>query len=154
MGCDIHAHLEVKLISKNFRDQVRAAITDELRWHYYSPVKIERNYEIFAKMAGVRNNGDIEPIAMPRGIPDDISLITRMNYEQLGSDGHSYSWLDVDELIELKEFYKSTLSIGPLSQCPFLGVWVFRNEIDDYKKYPDEFPPEVADIRLVFWFDN
>ena len=49
MGCDIHAHLEIKIDGK---------------WLYYSPVNINRNYNVFAKTAGVRNyTGKIIPIS-------------------------------------------------------------------------------------------
>ena len=39
MGCDIHAHFEIKVDGE---------------WLHYSQANINRNYRLFEKMAGVR----------------------------------------------------------------------------------------------------
>lgn len=47
----------------------------------------QRNYEVFAKLAGVRGPGPD-----PRGIPDDASDLTKLALDSWGRDGHSHSW--------------------------------------------------------------
>ena len=61
MGCDIHANFEIKVNNK---------------WLYYSNPDIDRNYDLFARMANVRNNRGIKPIDDPRGLPEDITETT------------------------------------------------------------------------------
>jgi hypothetical protein len=76
----------------------------------------ERNYELFAILAGVRNRFDIEPISLPRGLPDDLSDEARAldNYD--GDDGdvylgdHSQSWLTVKEILDYDSEQAVTIS--------------------------------------------
>jgi hypothetical protein len=64
MGCDIHAHVELKLADG--------------RWHHWNAPHINRNYLLFTKLAGVRDYGEgIQPFAQPRGLPKDITLPTQ-----------------------------------------------------------------------------
>lgn len=130
MGCDIHAHVEVKVSGK---------------WEHYSAPVVDRNYRLFARMAGVRSNGDEEPVAEPRGIPDDISLITRMDYEHWGRDAHTPSWLKASEVAECGEYGERW--------WPIWG-YIFQTNFAGWHKYPADRPKGVEDVRLVFWFDN
>jgi len=84
MGCDIHAHLEIKVVNKE---------TKKPEWVYYSPVEISRDYHLFALMADVRNNRDepVEPIVKPKGFPKDASFLTRLHKKHWGIDGHTHS---------------------------------------------------------------
>lgn len=64
MGCDIHAHFEIKINS---------------RWEHYSSLNIERNYELFGYIAGVR--GDNKPVVEPKGLPNSLlSVITVIDF--------------------------------------------------------------------------
>jgi len=142
MGCDIHLHVEVKHVDKG--------------WLHYAHPKIERWYELFAKMAGVRNyDNDVEPLYPPRGLPNDISEVTRLCYEWEVDDAHSMSWLGRKEIAILNEF----ISKHPLNskrswedfdtRCGYL----FGNSLAF--KDTDEYKPEwLKDCRVVFWFDN
>ncbi|KKK61066.1 hypothetical protein LCGC14_3018060, partial [marine sediment metagenome] len=90
MGCDIHAHIEIKVGGE---------------WHHYSQPMVDRDYRLFTRMAGVRKS-DVEPISAPRGLPQDITFTTRFDAEQhWGEDGHSHSWLSCKELAALVEWY-------------------------------------------------
>lgn len=112
MGCDIHGWLEVK---------------DNGKWVAISELEDrERDYGRFAKLAGVRGEGEREPL----GIPPDISDTARFHINKWGIDGHSHSYLKTDEVVEIFEesFYK---------------VFGF-----------DEECVEGYETRLVFWFDN
>jgi len=87
MGCDIHLHIEVLIDGK---------------WEHYSAPCIWRDYPLFTKMAGVRDyDGSIAPISLPKGMPDNASLITVLEYKRIDSDGHSHSWLSLKEIGEL-----------------------------------------------------
>lgn len=139
MGCDIHAHTEVKINGK---------------WEHVSDLHIRRSYDLFSRMANVRNDGEIVPISEPRGLPSDVSYLTKFARDYCGSDGHSDSWLSGAELESLEDWY----SKQPYGKTT--GFWLhdtfgylFGNGWDVHK-YPDDYPPGVEDSRIVFWFDN
>lgn len=148
MGCDIHPHLEIKLSGK---------------WEYFSPLDMWRSYTTFAKMANVRNwKEGPTPISLPRGLPNDISFMTKFHSDHYGTDGHSHSWLGLNEMIELLKFFDdeelkkpwgSHVEDDTLKWADF-GVWLFGNSINGFKKYPEDYPKELKDVRMIFWFDN
>ena len=146
MGCDIHAHLEVKISGT---------------WHHASMPRIKRHYILFAKMANVRNcdknnSNYIEPIDEPRGLPDDATFLTKFASEYMGKDGHSHSYLTSDELGELIKWYDIKCSV-PDKFISFeyesLG-YLFGNGWTGFKQYPNDFPKQLEDTRIIFWFDN
>ena len=56
----------------------------------------DRNYTLFAILANVRNDGEIDdPIAPDRGLPEDISKEARAKM----SNEHSETWVGLDELM-------------------------------------------------------
>lgn len=120
MGCDIYLHVEVKIGDK---------------WEHYSSCDVCRSYNLFAKMANVRNREGIIPIDEPRGLPSDISKETSTHYESWGTDAHSASFLTAQEVVELEGWVKE-------------------------QGYPNEFfrnlfeSNRTSDFRFVFWFDN
>jgi hypothetical protein len=126
MGCDIHAHVELKINDK---------------WEHYSEPLIGRNYRLFSKLAGVRSvpEDDSAPIAKDRGIPQDISFITKMDLERWGGDAHSHSWITGKEADDIEEWVREKLKEG-FSQPPF--GYVFGNGLGR------------DDVRVVFWFDE
>ena len=80
MGCDIHLHQEVKINGI---------------WYHYRHRSVDRSYKLFTLMAGVRNSGELEPVSPPKGLPEDITFLTRYDWEvNEDQDGHSLSWLD------------------------------------------------------------
>lgn len=133
MGCDIHLHAEIKL--KN-------------EWHHYATPSVPRSYRLFGKMAGVRNN-EIDPISPPRGLPADISDVTRYDYDSWKEDAHSASWLGSSEIADLSDWLRSI--DDDESDC--FG-YLFGNTYGSFSRYPDERPDGLEDIRFVFWFDN
>ncbi|NOY60290.1 MAG: hypothetical protein GXO75_15375 [Calditrichaeota bacterium] len=140
MRCDIHAFFEIKLNGK---------------WHTYSQPRLERNYQLFAKMANVRNDYDIEPISEPRGLPEDISEVVKFEAKDWRTDGHSYSWLNADEIAEVIEFHKSLFPREKFWE-PEYYQWGFLcgNGWGHFNEYRNDYPEEIEDIHLVFWFDN
>lgn len=135
MGCDIHVHFEIKLNDK---------------WEHYSQPKICRNYELFGKIAGVRNS-DIIPIHPPRGLPDDCSIITKFCADIIGTDGHTHGWLNAIEITKILSFHQHITKNNMLNfeQWGYLfgGGW------DDFLKLREDYPKNIEDIRMVFWFD-
>jgi hypothetical protein len=137
MGCDIHAHIELKVNG---------------RWEHYSCPLLRRWYTLFARIADVRNSeGTIEPIAQPRGLPTDLNIVTKLEAERWGSDAHSHTWLSKDELNDLIKWAEDELGNKG---------WAFQHEQmgylngSNFLQYPESHPKEFEDVRFVCWFDN
>jgi hypothetical protein len=73
-----------------------------------NPFYLGRNYDLFAILADVRNGrgfagcptgGGFNPIAEPKGIPEDASGPYAWEAECSEGDGHSHSWFTVKELL-------------------------------------------------------
>jgi len=125
MGCNIHGYVEV---NRNGR-----------RWEpWLIEPYLDRDYRVFAKLANVRNYGEIEPIAEPRGFPENISNEMQELYESLEGDAHSMSWVTAQELL--------------------FGLATIEMEIEwhvfvDLVKVLIRFF-RIENVRFVFFFDN
>lgn len=86
MGCDIHGYVEIKQDGK---------------WHIQEPIYGMRNYAIFAKLFGVRNHFDYEPLAQDRGLPEDTAEDIKFWAGDYGLDGHSHSYITAKELEQI-----------------------------------------------------
>lgn len=117
MGCDIHCFVEKRgpktgkwkkiggFVSDYYRADNDYFSTDEFK--KTSRILMCRNYDEFAVLADVRNGygfagcdtGDaIKPIAMPKGLPEDVSSAIKKESDRWGCDGHSHSWLTAKEI--------------------------------------------------------
>jgi hypothetical protein len=108
MSTDIECHFEIKI---------------EGRWeHYLNPDYIGNSYALFYKMSGdfLRGGFDrdsIEPVVcVARGLPGDISGVTRLNSYIYA--GHSHSWLNASETVEVINFHKSIVSPAEVRILP------------------------------------
>lgn len=138
MGCDIHGHFEVKIGGK---------------WEHYSTTNIWRDYSLFEKMAGVR--GDInKAISPPKGLPDDISIITKLDADRWGIDGHHHSWLSSSEFKVLYNSHKTRVSTDNWWDIVEQYGFLFGQDFESFSPGAESFPKEIEDFRLVFWFDN
>lgn len=143
MGCDIHVHLERR------DDQGRYV---EIPQHPYDYPLGTRIYTRFAFLAGVRNWANIVPLSSPRGLPYDVSATVRQQSDDWDIDGHSHSWLTVNELLTFD--YDQPLYFGEHGRDRRCTESTYRELLDDH------FLQELRDIqalgatRLVFWFDN
>lgn len=126
MGCDIHAHIEYR-----WRD-------DDTAWWYFAEVKIDRNYEIFAHMAGVRNQEDIEVLVPARGMPNTAAIATAACWREWEGDAHTPSWL----------FYNELLVCVP----PDVRDLTISAALAAMRAFADRYGGD--NVRLVFWFDN
>lgn len=142
MGCDIHLHIELKI---------------DGRWHHYGAPDVARNYELFGKLAGVRNT-EVTPISPPKGLPGDLTLITQLSYAVWKPDAHSMSWLGTDEIMQLEDwcYRKQAESWSDWAlELSVIHTYLGGSTFTGWKKYPaDGNPFNVEDVRFVFWFDN
>jgi hypothetical protein len=152
MGCDIHAHVEIRYNGQ---------------WEHYATPSISRWYELFGIMAGVRY--ETKPIVEPKGVPADMSTVTRLDWERWGVDAHTASWFNEDEIDQLSAWLaqrKNEADPNEDTAASFLrydlehGIlnktYMFGNSLTAFKHYDDtEYLPKGCDaVRLIFWFDN
>jgi len=141
MGCDIHLHTEIKV------DGV---------WYHYNTANMRRDYELFGFLAGVRYGPENDTsLAADRGLPADVSFVTKLISDDWGCDAHSHSFLDAAEIVILEQWIKENRTspdkyAWPEQQWGYL----FGNSWGDFTKYPNERPKNIEDVRFVFWFDN
>lgn len=150
MGYDIHAHVEIRYQGK---------------WEHYSVPHIDRWYELFEIMSSVRR--DVTPIVEPKGVPDDMSVITRLDWERGEGDACTASWFNEDEIAKLEDWLKAQKEIADakeeyawnqydLESGVLGGTYMFGNGLVSFQKYPDTYhiPKGFDAVRLIFWFDN
>jgi len=93
MGCDMRAMME--------RRNKDATWLGE--WFSAGELYVERDYELFAVLAGVRDDFPAPPISRPRGIPKDCSSAYRGFVRQVSRElpgaVHSHSWVTLAELL-------------------------------------------------------
>ena len=142
MGCDIHAHYEIKVKG---------------RWVYYTQANITRNYIFFAKLANVRNYFEIYYIDEPRGLPEDITELVKIHSDYMVADAHSHSCISSKEYAQVMEFVDNfdygndtKRSVYNWDSEPFL----FGNGFESFHKYREDYPEFLEDFRFIFWFDN
>lgn len=141
MGCDIHMHTEVKVNGK---------------WLHYGAPNVPRTYLLFALMADVRNVFGVAPISRPKGLPEDVSEITRMSAEKWDGDGHSHSWLSAEEIALLDARWTEEFTARQPGEWRDLEHHYFGylegtlwSGFTEYRR-----PRGIEDVRFVFWFDN
>lgn len=167
MGCDCHFFTERKTSSNNYKgpkdlsedrntkiEEIIEGRPVEERWvsadewvfqdgYWAVPYSQEfyngRNYYLFSILADVRNDGSVEPIDYPRGIPEDCSSGYAYITRQWDGDGHSHSYFTLKELLEVD--WNSY-------QTEYLSE--FMETIEKMKSIDSD--PEK--VRCVFFFDN
>lgn len=110
MGCDIHLYVEYR---KTIKDKPKWYSGDYLMLNpYYDvyddeesvytivPLYDDRNYDLFAILADVRNYCDNKYISLPKGLPKDVTKETAKESFYWGDDGHSHSYFTLRELLE------------------------------------------------------
>ena len=112
---------------------------------YYDrmPAMKMRNYDFFAKLAGVRGDGP-----EPKGAPDDASELARMMIDQDGPDGHSHSWDTLKDFI-----FKWLVSAGDESAATAVAGALEGDE-KILAHVAGVWPEDMNLYRVVYWFDN
>lgn len=178
MGCDIHIFVERKegnkwvvvkginpliefyqnLMQKPLYSRNKQYYLEQLKYvRTYKPkvyenwIYSDRNYQLFAILANVRNNFNIIPIDYPRGLPKDISNVVFEEYKSYGISTHSASYFTLRELLEFDwdgNYYKEDEQV--LSYRDIAGE--FLENIEKYIK--DSNITDLDSVRIVFWFDS
>lgn len=129
MGCDIHAHAEIK-------------IND--RWEHICEVDIGRQYDLFGRLVDGHMRAscsDIKGIAPARGLPIDCNPFTKKKLDNI--DFHTHSWLLGTELKKLKKYEDH--KTYPI-YLDFLEAYKFG--------LPYEENIFTKNVRIVFAFDS
>lgn len=147
MGCDIHVYVEV-------REGLSWSMTMDEHATYHT-----RSYSTFSWLANVRNNrpgddGYIQPISEPRGLPKDISPEVARAMDEGGGDLHSHSYFTAAELFAVPSIPERvahfmlwlTSIVGERDEK---GKDAFRTPFRTMLHYYN-----LDHIRLVFAFDN
>ena len=119
MGCDIHMNYEVLKDGKweyhDFEESFRIGTYSDgsVKFDYDKmwkhPLYVDRGYNLFSILANVRNgygfagcstSSGFNFISQPRGLPKDVSDEVRTKSDDWGCDGHSHSFLAVQEVLE------------------------------------------------------
>lgn len=124
MGCDIHAYVEAKT---------------EYGWDLISRLHINRSYGFFGILAGVRQPA--LKMFEPRGVPDDLSLFTKLEHRDWQGDAHNESWLTAEEF---RTAIQRRIDIAPNLTPDLIAC----------KGTLDALVNANIDSRVVFWFDN
>lgn len=158
MGCDIHILLERKIITKfdsGMKDKWVSVSTIGI-FDFSSPEQPTsypeialRNYEFFAKLAGVRGDG---PKA--KGLPEDASEYARYLKYSWGVDGHSWSYDSLEHfLLTYMLCNRKTSTKVKMTAQAIEGVSKARIALQ-YFKYLSVDPEDLHEYRVVYWFDN
>jgi len=124
MGSDIHAFIEIK---------------DSGVWLPAISEEIDRDYTVFALMAGVRNGEELTPISPPKGWPMDVTYPAQSESAYWGVDCFAHSWLSLNELRTLRMRLRA--------------MGEHNRDIETIVAWAEIFA-ECDDVRLVFFFTN
>lgn len=137
MGQTIHAHVEVKVDGK---------------WEHFNAPLVERNYTLFSLLGSEALDCVQKSAAVIDGIPDDISVLTRMCFaqDQFMYKPYHLGWVSSHGLRLLQEEYReATPDVSVLEndfEHSIFRCYVGGNAISMHDGFDDS--------RLVFWFDN
>lgn len=149
MGCDIHMVAQVKRDGK---------------WQTVDGLSTDRNYDLFAILAGVRSGYGVRgiptgdgflPIDWPRGLPTDLEGTSEDHC--LGD--HSFSWLSLRELQEC-DLTRTTRKYRWSKSMKRMEVLAPQTYRDCVKHVWDELLSRLVsignpdEVRIVFGFDS
>ena len=161
MGCDIHIVAQRRVNGAwQCVDGAFAEGPSPFDW---------RQYGMFGWLAGVRNYSGVEPISLPRGVPDDVGQLEgwpRIEDEGLYLGDHSYSWFSVEELlaVDYDQVVEDRRVSRQVAHNLFSGAETCEPGEGEYMKLRTFLGPQfMADLdmlralgaeRIVFGFDN
>jgi hypothetical protein len=142
MGCNLHGYLEVMEYPE----------TEKYKWFSVHNLPFTRSYWFYAALAGVRNYIEINPISKPKGMPEDASIMSQIECEEDGGDGHSHSWLTATELLNYEWNQKiKTSDSDETILCDSLHTH-FKALLTEVAYLATQYGSDR--VRMVFWFDN
>ena len=105
MGCDIHLFVEKRTEAGYVGVPAPGNWNNDRLEFSAEPSRFkggdwfwDRNYALFAWLAGVRNSENNTPLSDPRGLPLDAAPETRASSDEYGIDGHSHTFFTLSEL--------------------------------------------------------
>jgi len=164
MGCDMHCIIERKNktgeweVIKGYDRHLlfmRGRKNDRDLGYYEENKKLiadwiydGRNYELFATLANVRNDGNIRPMFPDRGVPEDASKETAEEVGDIGFDGHSHTYFTLHEFSDvLFDGYDMYMSVTPLKN--FINTVIVK-----IKKLANNAYDGDDGVRLIIFFDS
>lgn len=183
MGCDIHMFCEELITVDNTQlwfnrdhwmknpDYLDKKEDDNLT-KKYECVELHgfRDYRMFAALCGVRGRNRNQPmISMPRGLPEDACKEALEESELWDSDGHSHSYVtlqEVKDFIEQNSLAFKNGYMGNTYKDRIYRDWEQKNHpnplLSLFKAMEKRFNPyknkrmhsRYDEFRIVFWFDN
>ena len=142
VGLHNYPHLSIVAFGGNLPEQVLKRAWAKIR---------NRNYELFGRLAGVRQDGPD-----PLGVPEDVSQLARVEISGWGDDGHSHSYLSLREFT--KRYVACSDHIGKAAADRLRGDSKIKDaEIicaGGYDAHEYEDVDTSNDVRIVFWFVN
>lgn len=155
MGCDIHVVLEEKYEGEWVGVHACPYIlhvknTNDSGENYVGWQATCRNYDFFAKLAGVRGKGP-EPL----GLPEDASALARMKADAWGADGHSHSYCSVREFVQKEmQTWDSEFITAAIRKKFLTGNDGIRRRALELLGVDTNTDEDLDRFRVVFWFDN
>lgn len=144
MGCDIHAALEGRPSGET------------TWWPLAIDVYIMRNYPLFGALAGVRST-TIEPVAAPRGLPQDTTEQAQRFYGESTADAHSVSWVSYSELMQAveraRDAWRRYYEAKQRTMTSEVDQWM-NTSIQAILDYLAIYEANGFETRMVFFFDN
>lgn len=146
MGCDIHLYVEKRVDGKwvaadkwgpdKYDESGGRKVVD-----YDDRFYTGRSYGLFSILANVRNGAGFKPIAMPRGLPKDVTPEVAAESESWDSDGHSHSWHTVADLLAY-DWTQVTTCTGVIDAYQYARWAKFGGK--DRNEFPDSFSGMVG----------
>ena len=139
MGCDINALIQIRDLATDGCADYQQAESRE--WLIFDWPWLERNYECFAAIAGVRAGmSAVEPLYQPRGLPWDAYEKPQGSLSNWSSELHSHSYLTLSELKAAFEHAGILMTNLPIRWRAIIAAM--------------EVLAKELEVRIVFAFDN
>ena len=181
MGCDIHMYCEAKKTLNGKPQWVNAdhwrlnkyfGVFDDDEGEEYEVVSLysSRNYELFNALAGVRGGKGNPICSEPKGLPNDVTKQVAAASDRWNGDGHSHSYLTLQELIDFSAKTGTTIKRSgmisleqakeldengakPNSWCAFTTnqTFVCRDWEDESMALSDLVSAVAERMKKTFW---
>jgi hypothetical protein len=154
MGCDIHFYVERRDGDKWVSCDEWVNEYDYWEVPYEKQFYTQRNYDLFAILADVRNGRGFGgestgegfiPLAAPRGLPHDLSMEVKRHTDKCLE--HTPSWCTVAELLEY-DWTRETLKRGILDLSEYLR---WRPWYANYREWPKSWSGGISGPGIVIW---
>ena len=131
MGTNIHGWVEVNTINESTENIWFRVIEID--------ILVERNYEVYGSLFGIRAKNDVVPIAPNRGLPNDLPEYYAQ--ELKGKSMVGVTWASFEEIRE---------HLAKLCENQWLRGWKFiLNSMDELQMRFGK-----GNVRIVVGFDN